>query len=275
VTGVGALAGYTVGVTAARRREELGAALERHGASVVYGTAIRIVALADDTELLEATRRCLGAPLDLVVVTTGVGFRGWLEAAESWGLAPALKEALAGADVLTRGPKARGAVRAAELRETWSPESESSSEVLEHVLANYELAGRRVAVQLHGEPLPELVDGLRERGAEVVQVPVYRWVPPEDEQPLRRLIEATVAGSVHCVTFTSSPAAENFLRTADELGVGDRLRTALGGPVLCAAVGPVTAAPLVRAGIPVAQPERFRLGALVRLVVEQLPARTR
>jgi len=43
--------------------------------------------------------------------------------------------------------------------------------------------------------------------------------------------------------------------------------------VLVAAVGPVTAAPLERAGIPSVQPERARLGALVRTVVEQLPAR--
>ena len=44
------LAGYTVAVTAARRREELGALLARRGARVVYAPAIRIVPLADDTE---------------------------------------------------------------------------------------------------------------------------------------------------------------------------------------------------------------------------------
>src|SRR3954449_2266922 len=91
------LAGYTVGVTAARRREELGAALERKGARVVYGPAIRIVPLADDTELLEATKRCLAASLDYAVATTGIGFRGWLDAAETWGLADSLRGGLASA----------------------------------------------------------------------------------------------------------------------------------------------------------------------------------
>jgi uroporphyrinogen-III synthase len=267
-----ALAGYTVGVTAARRREELGTALERRGARVMYGPAIRIVPLVDDTQLLEATKRCLAAPLDYVVGTTGIGFRGWIDAAEAWGFAPALIKALAESQILARGPKVRGAVRATDLREAWSPESESTSEVLEHMLANYELDGRRVAVQLHGEPLPDLVDTLRASGADVIEVPVYRWVSPEDEQPLRRLIEAAVAGVLDCVTFTSAPAAVNFLRTADDLGCGEELRAALKGPVLCAAVGSVTAGPLLRADIPVVQPERFRLGALVREVVEKLPA---
>lgn len=272
---VPALAGYTVGITAARRRAEFGAALERRGARIMYGPAIRIVALADDRELRAATDRCLAAPLDYVVATTGIGFRGWMDAAETWGLAPALTATLAESTIFARGPKVRGAVRASELREEWSPQSESTTEVLEHLLANYELAGRRVAVQLHGEPLPDLVDTLRGGGAEVIEVPVYRWLPPEDEQPLRRLIEATAAAAVDCVTFTSAPAAVNFLRTAEALECGAAVRAALKGPVLAAAVGSVTAAPLVRADIPVAQPDRFRLGALVKEVVEQLPARAR
>jgi DNA-binding CsgD family transcriptional regulator len=78
------LAGYTVAVTAARRKEELGALLDRRGARVVHAPAIRIVPLADDTELVAATRAVLAAPVDLVVATTGVGFRGWLEAADAW-----------------------------------------------------------------------------------------------------------------------------------------------------------------------------------------------
>ena len=269
------LAGYTVAVTAARRREELGAALERHGARVLYGPAIELVPLADDSRLLDATRRCLAAPLDYVIVTTGVGFGGWLGAAETWGLTDALAKTLGAATIFTRGPKARGAVRASGLREAWSPDSESSAEVLDHLLAEYSLDGRRVAVQLHGEPLDDVVDALRAAGAEVVEVPVYRWVPPADDAPLRRVIDATVAGDVDCVTFTSAPAAANFLHTAEVMGRRAELVAALRRPVLCAAVGPATAAPLIAADVPVVQPERYRLGALVRLVVEQLLARER
>jgi hypothetical protein len=36
-------------------------------------------------------------------------------------------------------------------------------------------------------PLPDFVDALRETGAEVVEVPVYRWVLPEDVAPVCRL----------------------------------------------------------------------------------------
>jgi uroporphyrinogen-III synthase len=270
---IGPLAGYTVGITAARRREEFAAALERRGARVICGPAIRIVPLADDSELLAATRRCLAAPLDSVIATTGIGFRGWMEAADAWGLAGKLTEAIGRSTVVARGPKARGAIRASGLREAWSPGSESSSEVLAHLIADGDLDGKRIAVQLHGEPLPDVVETLRLAGADVIEVPVYRWVLPEDTAPLRRLIEAVSAAALDAVTFTSAPAAVSFLQAARDLGCFDAVRAALCGPVVPACVGPVTAGPFQREGIPVIQPDRGRLGALVREVVEQVPRR--
>ena len=266
------LSGYTVAVTAARRREELTALLERRGARVVVAPAIRIVPTGDDDELRAATELCITSPPDVVVATTGIGFRGWMEAADGWGLGEPLRTQFAGADLLVRGPKAKGAVRAAGLAEAWSPDSESTDEVLSHLLAGG-VVGKRIAVQLHGEPLPEFVDALERAGALVIQVPVYRWVPAEDTKPLRRLVELLCSGQVDCVTFTSAPAVSSLMAVAREEGRYDSLVRALSGDVLAASVGPVTGAALTRHGVPFVAPERARLGALVRTVVEELPAR--
>ncbi|TAK70815.1 MAG: uroporphyrinogen-III synthase [Actinomycetota bacterium] len=270
---VAPLAGYTVGITAARRREELGSLLERRGARVVYGPSIRIVPLADDAELLAATRQCVSAPPDIVIATTGIGMRGWLEAAEGWGLAEDLLDRLGRVRLLARGPKARGALRAAGLREEWSPESESSSEVLEHLLTE-DLDGVRIVVQEHGEPLPGVTETLRMAGARVVEVPVYRWLPPVDPGPLHRLVEQIATRQLDAVTFTSAPAAASLLATASRLGLYDEVVTALRDDVLVASVGPITAGALESAGIESVVPERSRLGALAREVVAALPRRS-
>jgi uroporphyrinogen-III synthase len=267
------LAGFTVGVTAARRADELMALLERRGAKCVHAPSIRLVPLADDTELLAATRSCLQTPPDFVVATTGVGFRGWMEASEGWGLADQLREVLGRARLLARGPKALGAMRAFGLREEWSPASESSSEVLEYLLEEG-VHGKRVVVQLHGEPLPDVVDALELAGAEVVQVPVYRWVLPKDTAPMRRMVAAIVSGNIDAVTFTSAPAASALIRVAAEEGLEDELLAAFRGPVMAVAVGPVTAGPLLRRGIKPRVAARSRLGGLVREVVDSLPAAT-
>src|SRR5690606_7761056 len=93
--------------------------------------------------------------------------RGWMSAADGWGLGEDLLATLRGARILARGPKVKGAVRAAGLTEEWSPSSESMAEVLERLLAEG-VDGLRVAIQLHGEPLPGFVESLRAGGAEVV-----------------------------------------------------------------------------------------------------------
>src|SRR5690606_566115 len=265
-----ALAGFTVGVTATRRREEFGALLERRGARVLSAPAIRLVPLAEDADLLAATRQCLRAPVDDVVVTTGVGFRGWMSAAEGWGLSADLVGHLASARLLTRGPKARGAVRAAGLNDHWTPATESCAEVRDHLLAQ-DLRGRRIAVQQHGEPLTDFVADLRRAGAEVIEIPVYRWLPYRDPSPLRRLIAQTVSGAVDAVAFTSAPAVHAMLDAARAAGAEDALLAAFAGPVVAACVGPVTAGPLAGRGVPTLQPDRARLGALARALARHLP----
>ena len=270
----GPLAGFTVGVTAARRADELGTLLQRRGAAVIHAPALRIVQLADDSELLAATKQLISQAPDIVIATTAIGFRGWVEAADGWGLGADLLSCLEGVELLARGPKVKGSVRAAGLTEDWSPSSESMAEVLDRLLEEG-VEGRRIALQLHGEPLPGFVESLRAAGAEVVGVPVYRWMPPEDISPVDRLLDATVSRGLDALTFTSAPAAASLLSRAEERGQLAELLAALHHDVLPACVGPVTALPLQARGVDTVSPERFRLGPLVQLLCQELPGRAR
>jgi uroporphyrinogen-III synthase len=264
------LSGYTIGVTADRRRDELANLLESRGARVVIAPALRIVPIADDAELRAATRACLESPPDIVLVNTGIGMRGWLEAADGWGLAEPLRAVLSRAYLIARGPKARAAIRSAGLQDQWSPEGESYEEVIDH-LTKRGIAGLTVALQLHGESQPEYTEALEAAGAHVIEVPVYRWAPPTDPAPLHRLVDLIANRLVDAVTFTAAPAVGALLQAA---GTDcDALLEALQTDVLAACVGPVTAAPLLRYGVPVAAPARARLSALVRTIVEELPKR--
>jgi uroporphyrinogen-III synthase len=269
------LAGFTVGVTAARRADELAALLERRGAVVLRAPVLRIVPLSDDAELLATTKQLLDDPPDVVIATTAIGFRGWIEAADGWDLGEALLRRLGEVELLARGPKVRGAVRAAGLKELWSPASESMAEVLERLLEEG-VEGRCIAVQLHGEPLPGFSEALREAGARVVAVPVYRWMPPEDIAPVDRLLDTLCAGGLDAVSFTSAPAAASLLARAERRGqLRELLAAFCGGSVLAACVGPLTALPLQAHEVPTRHPERFRLGPLVQLIASELPGRVR
>ncbi len=207
-----------------------------------------------------------------MIATTGIGFRGWVEAAEGWGLADPLVRSLSHARLLARGPKARGALRAVGLQEEWSPESESSSEVLAHLLEG-DVDGLRIVVQIHGEPLGDFSEALQMAGAVVTEVPVYRWAAPDDAAPLERLVELIAACQIECVTLTSAPAAASLLQCADKTGQLPALVAAFRTYVIAACVGPITAGPLERQNIPFVMPARARLGALAREVITSLPQR--
>ncbi|GAA2332662.1 hypothetical protein GCM10009854_04940 [Saccharopolyspora halophila] len=259
------LTGYTIGITAERKAEELGDVLRRRGARVLFGAAMHTVPLPEDGELAEVTERVLSAPVDYAIAITGMGFRGWFESAELNGAGERLREHLSSAHVVARGAKARGAVRGAGLRDAWTSPEEESAEVLEYLL-EHDLAGKRIVLQVHGDPMRAFRERLAEAGAEVVAVTVYRWTDPVDLPALDRLIDAVIAGEVDALPFTSAPAATNFLARADATGRAEPLRKVLREKVFIACVGPVTAAPIAREGLPHATPERSRTAALVRLL---------
>ncbi len=269
------LSGYRIAVTSARRSEELCALMSRQGAEVCSAPAINMIALPDDDELHSNTEALIAQPPDILVAHTGIGFRGWVAAAEGWGLANQLITSLSSARIVARGPKATGALRAAGLHEEWSPGSESSQEVLKYLLGSG-VAGKRIAVQLHGaadawDPFPEFLGGLRSSGAEVVPIRVYRWKSTPLGGKFDQLVTGIARRQFDAVSFTSAPAAAAVLERSRDLHIEDQLLEALRTDVHAMCVGPVTAQPLHRKGVPTSSPERMRLGALARHIAQELP----
>ena len=273
------LEGCTVAVTAARRAEEQRVLLERRGAAVLEAPAIRMIPVAEDAVVREATERVLAAPADVMVLTTATGVRWWMQVCEEWGLAESLHDLMAAIPLYSRGPKVTGALRAAGLREHAAAASEATPELLEMLLERG-VEGLTVAVQLQGaggdwNPMAPLVDGLRAGGAEVIEVPIYRWELGVDLEAFDELVTAVADARVDGVTFTSAPAVVAMLERAEALHRSDDLVDALSGPVAALCVGPVTSAPLDELGVPVTMPDRMRLGALMRHTTEELVRRAR
>lgn len=271
------LRGRTVAVTAARRAEEQITILERRGATVLHAPAISTIHLAEDTVVREATDRLLTAPADLMVLTTAAGVRWWLEICQQWGVAEQILELMSRIPLYSRGPKTTGALRGAGLREYASAVSEASPELLEMLLA-HGVDGLTVGVQVQGtgsewNPMSPLLDGLRAAGADLVELPIYRWEPPADLDAIDELVRAVARAEVDGVTFTSAPAVVSVLERARAIGVHDELLAALRGPVVALCVGPVTAEPLVDLDVPVSCPARMRLGSLMTHTTEVLARR--
>ncbi|NKX53355.1 uroporphyrinogen-III synthase [Arthrobacter mobilis] len=269
-TGTETLTGFRIGVTSDRRSGDLIQALQRRGATVMHAPVLKIAPVEQDHLLLADTTRVLQARPDITVITTAYGMRRWFEAADAAGLGDQLTSVLERSRIFVRGPKARGAVRAAGLDDAGTSPDERTSTLVNMLLAEG-VAGLAIAFQQHGYTDVCQLERLRAAGATVLPVTPYRWVKPDDAgEKVRRLIEAVCNRQLDVVTFTSAPAVDALLSTAHEAGLHECLVEAFSAGVVAAAVGPVTAQPLHAAGIEPILPERYRMGALIRLVVEHI-----
>ena len=266
------LTGFTIGITGDRRADEQAELLQRRGATVLHGPMIETRALADSPELQRACESLLETPPDVLIATTGVGIRSWMEAADGLGLGAPLRHMLAEVEVLARSPKAAGALLTAGLPLHWQATGERAQDVVDH-LASRDLAGVRIAVQRDGAEQPVMAETLAQRGANVVDVPIYRWVFPRDTAPAHRLLDALVDRQLDAITVTSSPALANLYALASQRPDTAAVHAALATEVLVASVGPVCTASAQAAGISrIVQPDRFRLGSMVKELADALVA---
>lgn len=269
------LAGFTVAVTADRRRDEQVELLRRRGAEVVEGATVRTEPLADDSALRAGIDAVIAEPPAVTVLLTGLGVRSLLGAADSIGKGERLLAAIAGSEVYTRGPKATGAAVTAGIDVAWRTAGERATELLAE-LSPAAAAGARIAVVRDGDGEPHLARALTAVGGDVVDLPVYRWSLPEDVTPAQRLVDAVCTGSVDAVTFTSSPAVRHLFDLAEAAGTRTALLESLNGPVLPVCVGPVCAETAKELGIAAALvPDRARLGSMVLALAAELGARAR
>lgn len=261
------LAGTQILVTAQRRAADLSLALGRRGADVTIAASLGVESHIDEDTLIAQTRQMIATGTDVVVVTTGIGFRGWLDTAEAAGIGHELVEALGSVRLVARGPKARGALQAAGLTPDWVAESETSAEIADF-LATEGVQGLSIAVQHHGAGDDGLEKRLAAAGGRPFGLVVYRWGPPPDPAAVERSVQDAAAGAYDSVVFTSAPGAAAWLTAVDAAGVADDLRRLeKDRRLVLAAVGHVTADPLRSAGFDPMLPERARLGALVRSLV--------
>ncbi|HEX7166154.1 MAG TPA: uroporphyrinogen-III synthase [Acidimicrobiales bacterium] len=271
------LAGRVVGITADRRWQEQATLIERRGATIVHGPTMTTVDLTADHALRAATESVVADPPSLVIVTTGVGFKSWLDTAEVWGLRDRLLHAMSSdrTRVIARGAKGASAVRGVGLELAWRAEHESMDEVVDHV-ASVIGPNDHVVLQLFDPDDHWATLRLRELAHErargpLLEVPLYRWRLPEDLAPAEALVEQVLARTVDAVTFTSQPAVRFLFEVADGLSVRDGMAAALARDVLAVCVGPVCAEALYEAGVDrVVWPDPPRLVPMVKLLEQHL-----
>ena len=259
------LDGLRVATFEARMAGPMAELIRKQGGEPVEAPALREVPIGDNPRALDFAEKLIAGEFDLVVFLTGVGTRYLAREIETKYPREVWVEALKRAKVAIRGPKPLAPLRELGARvDLQAPEPNTWRDLLTALDANLPVAGLRVAVQEYGQPAPELIRGLQDRGATVTSVPVYGWALPEDLGPLVAAIRAIARGAVGAVAFTSAQQVGHLLEVAKAEGLEPEVRGALARSVVVASVGPTTTEALKAHGLPVdIEPEHPKMGHLV------------
>jgi uroporphyrinogen-III synthase len=262
--------GKRIAILEARLGEQLAELVAARGGIPVHAPALAEVPDLDAGAIAELVRSLEARPAALAVFQTGVGTRALFNATDGLGLTPTFLALLAKSTVVARGPKPTAALRSRGVRiDRAAAEPYTTHEVLA-AIGNAPLVGSRVIVQRYGTANAELDQALAARGAEVLEIPTYRWSLPPDTTALRGLIAALERREIDAAVFTNAEQARNLFAVARELGKADALRAALNA-TLVASIGPVASAALrdakVTVGLEAAPP---KLGALMSALEQAL-----
>ena len=257
--------GLRVGAFESRLAAEMSRLIESHGGRPLVAPSMREIPLEENHEALAFGERLLKGEFDVLLLLTGVGLKTLVQALEARHSRERILEGLSRVQRVCRGPKPVAALRSMGLDPGITvPEPNTWIEILRTLDERAPVAGRRVAVQEYGISNIELLQGLKERGASVTRVPVYRWALPLDLAPLQAALAAVADGRVPVVLFTNANQVENVMQVARDGGLDERVRAALARGVV-ASVGPIASESLRNHGIAVdLEPPHPKMGPLVR-----------
>lgn len=249
------LFGRTIVVTRAREQaSHLRAMLEIAGARVIEAPAIRIEAL-DQGPLYAALGNL--ASYDWLVVTSRNAVDLLWAAVRELGLDA---RAFASAKLCAVGPATADALLAHGLAVDVIPDRYVAEGVIEKLRERDDVRGARVLFVRAAGARELLPTALRDMGANVDEVEIYRSVP--DLSGLDTLRTALDAGAVDVVTFTSASTVRHFV---DALGA-ERARTVRG-----ASIGPITSDAARELGVPVAiEAVESTIASLVQAITTHL-----
>jgi len=266
--------GLRVLVLESRRARELATLVTTYGGEPISAPSMREVPLESNIEAVAFADGLARGEFDLVILMTGVGTRALIATIEQVrGSRDSFIDALRRSRIVARGPKPVAALREFQVP-VWvtAPEPNTWREILSTLdsrSSELSLQGLRVAVQEYGVSNPDLLAGLRERGAVVTAVPVYQWALPEDLEPLRAACRTLSEGKIDVILFTTATQVVHLLSVAESLGLGRAVIDGIKKAVV-ASVGPTTSEELRERGTdPDLEASHPKMGFLVREASER------
>jgi uroporphyrinogen-III synthase len=232
------LDGTRILILETREEAQFSRLLKEKGADVLQCPMFTIEDVPDPKPVLDWIARFTANPFDDLVLMTGEGLRRILKLVRQHGGDTEMVEAIGKSRKFARGPKPGKALREIGLAPDVTTEKPTSEGIAE-MLAQYDLKGRRVGLQLYPEKdHSALIGAIAAQGAVVDTVSPYVYDSKAADTNILAAIDEMEAGHVDAIALTSSGQVRRLVDAARAHGREDQLRSALAKTPI-ASVGPV------------------------------------
>ncbi len=261
--------GVTVASFESRMATEIARLIERYGGRPLVVPALREIPFENDTVTLQFGAQLMAGHFEMLIFLTGVGTSRLLQILLTRYTLDEIKTALTHTNLVARGPKPAAALKEFGLTPTMTiPEPNTWRDILRSLDQQRSLNDVRIAVQEYGVSNGEFLAALRQRGAEVTPVQVYKWALPEDLGPMKRLLDSIIAGQVQVLLVTNAAQVDHVMHLLATDGKSAPFLAALKKMVVVS-IGPTASECLRRFGWPTAlESSRPKMGHLVREAAE-------
>ena len=252
-----------IAILESRLGEQLADLVKQRGGVPVHAPALAELPDLEPEKIRALVQSLDRQPAKLVIFQTGVGTRALFAATDALALTDNFLQVLAKTIVAARGPKPTGALRSRGVRiDRSAADPFTTREILESI-RDLDLKGARVIIQRFGSANVELDQALEARGAQVTEIPTYRWALPQDTGPLENLVGALERGEIDAAVFTNAEQARNLFAVAAKLNKQESLKNSR-TRTLVASIGPVASAALREANVNIGlESKPPKLGALM------------
>ncbi len=265
--------GLTVASFESRMAKEIARLIEHCDGTPLVAPALQEIPIQDNLAVLRVGDELINRQINILILMTGIGTTTLFEILQSRHPLPSILEGLKQTTTIARGPKPAAALKALGIIPTLTvPEPNTWLEVLATLDAYRPVKGLRVAVQEYGTSNLELLESLKQRGAEVFPVPIYRWTLPEDRGPLRQALGEIIAGRVDVLLITNAAQIDHVMQLLEQDGTVSQFTEACTRMVV-ASIGPTASERLHYYHLPVDfAPSHSKMGILVNEASAQAQA---
>jgi uroporphyrinogen-III synthase len=270
MTAAQGFSGLRIAAFESRMAREMTRLINHHGGQPLVAPALREIPIQDNPAALRFGARLIDGSVDILILMTGIGTTTLFETLRSRHPMSSIMEGLTQTAIVARGPKPVAALKTLGITPTLTvPEPNTWVEVVSTLDEYRPVKGLRVAVQEYGTSNPELLEALRQRGAEVFPVPIYRWALPEDTGPLKQVLGEIIAGHMQVMLVTNAAQIDHVMQLLEQEGTTAQFKEACKKMVV-ASIGPSASERLRHYDLPIDfEPSHPKMGVLVKETSEQ------